>query len=275
MVNEPNVEQSTYPIPPSHGTKHPSSGPWFSFNNIPPAHMHILSAWIDNQMTIPVATMKVVLTYFTAHFTGSLSEWFKSFDAYRQLQLIRVPTAEQILGTFQQFIGDPTLITTQARNEYFMRRCCSLMKKDLDHHYEKMSPLFYILYGTSKPTIKQVYISSLCEKIHHELQELLLQKGTFKILHLGKYIRWHGSLRKAVWTTTILQIEKTCYKPYLQIKCNDKTCDCRIMNSSHSKKWKSYNPWNSKKKSSRKTRFFKRKNNWERNKSTKCFNCGK
>ena len=110
--------------------------------------MHTLSAWIDNQMTVPGATLEAVLTEFTSRFTGSLRDWFKSLDAYQQLQLIRVPIAEQILGIiFQEFIGDPILITTQARNEFFARRSCSLFKKDLDFHYEKMSILFYILNG--------------------------------------------------------------------------------------------------------------------------------
>ncbi|KAF3449590.1 hypothetical protein FNV43_RR10319 [Rhamnella rubrinervis] len=87
----------------------------------------------------------------------------------------------------KEFIGDPILISTQGCNEYFTRRCYSLMKKDLDHHYEMMSPLFYILNGTSKPTLNQVYISTLPQEIDHELQRAVTAtKGDIRDITLGQ-----------------------------------------------------------------------------------------
>ena len=74
---------------------------------------------------------------------------------YRQLQLIRVSNAEELLGAiYQEFIGDHTIIMTQAKNEFFERKCCSLQKKDLNAHYQKMSPLFYMLNGIVEPNLK-------------------------------------------------------------------------------------------------------------------------
>lgn len=48
--------------------------------------------------------------------------------------------------------------------------------KDLDHHYEKMSPTFYMLNGVSKLILKQVYITSILEEHHCELQRAIAAK---------------------------------------------------------------------------------------------------
>ena len=103
---------------------------WFSFNGLDPSQwrskMHEFSTWIDNRLTTPGITLENALRDFASKFTGSLREWFTLLGPYRQLQLIKLPSAEELLGNiYQEFIRDHTLLLTQARNEYFERKCCS------------------------------------------------------------------------------------------------------------------------------------------------------
>ena len=39
----------------------------------------------------------------------------------------------------------------------------------MNAHYQKMSPLFYMLNGITKPNLKQVYITSLLDELHNEV----------------------------------------------------------------------------------------------------------
>ena len=43
-------------------------------------------------------------------------------------------------------------------------------------HYENMSLLFYMLNGVSEPNLKQVYITSILEEHHCELQRAIAAK---------------------------------------------------------------------------------------------------
>ncbi|KAL5804674.1 hypothetical protein ACOSQ3_031474 [Xanthoceras sorbifolium] len=52
----------------------------------------------------------------------------------------------------------------------FSIKCCSLKRKDLNHHYKKMAERFYMLNGYNDESLTQVYINSLLDELHADLQ---------------------------------------------------------------------------------------------------------
>ncbi|KAL5784846.1 hypothetical protein ACOSQ2_007238 [Xanthoceras sorbifolium] len=48
-------------------------------------------------------------------------------------------SATQVFGLlFTTFIGDAQLVDKQKKQEFFDMKCCSLKRKDLNHHYKKI-----------------------------------------------------------------------------------------------------------------------------------------
>ncbi|KAL5745618.1 hypothetical protein ACOSP7_026764 [Xanthoceras sorbifolium] len=56
------------------------------------------------------------------------------------------------------------------KQEFFDRKCCSLKRKDLNHHYKKMAERFYMLNDYNDESLTQVYINSLPDELHADLQ---------------------------------------------------------------------------------------------------------
>lgn len=91
-------------------------------------------------MTKPGAELEAVVGEFASRFIGTLRDWFQSLGGYRQLQFIKADTVAGILGLiYREFIGDYNLIDKQMRQKYFEMKCCSLKKKDIKFHYQRMS----------------------------------------------------------------------------------------------------------------------------------------
>ncbi|KAL5857227.1 hypothetical protein ACOSQ3_004685 [Xanthoceras sorbifolium] len=49
-------------------------------------------------------------------------------------------------------------------------KCCSLKCKDLNFHYKKMVERLYMLNGYNDESLTQVYINSLPDELHSDLQ---------------------------------------------------------------------------------------------------------
>lgn len=197
--------------------------------------MHEFNAWINNRMTMSGARLEDVFKDFTFWFTGSLREWFKILGLYRQLQLIRVCSANKLLGTiYQEFIGNHTLIMMQARNDYFQHKCRSLQEKDLNAHYQKLSPLFYMLNAISEPNFKRVYMTSLPDELQNKLHRAIaaakkdLSNITIGQIHKMTLAACDKVCEKEKFFTDLLtkksSLEKACQRSHLQIKCRDKSC---------------------------------------------------
>ena len=87
------------------------------------------------------------------------------------IQFVRLPAASQAMGfIFREFLGDPDQIYKQARQEFFEMRCCSLRRKDIENHYQRMSIRYHTLGGINDPSLKQVYVNSLPDELQDEIQ---------------------------------------------------------------------------------------------------------
>ncbi|KAH9649408.1 hypothetical protein KPL70_025976 [Citrus sinensis] len=106
--------------PPRIRTKvAPGAGPWFTFDDLPPARwrecLQELSAWLDLQMVKPDAELSTVLKEFVSRFTGSLRDWFDSLGQYRQLLYLQHPTVSAaLMDIHSQFLGEPAAIFATA-----------------------------------------------------------------------------------------------------------------------------------------------------------------
>lgn len=119
--------------------------------------------------------------------TGTLREWFQSLGAYRKIWLTQLDAGRLLEYIHKEFFRDFQLIEKQKRQEYFNMKCCSLKKKDLDKHYQRMSKRFYMLNGTNDPNLKHTFIDSLPEELQPELQRALLSlKREISYVSLGE-----------------------------------------------------------------------------------------
>ncbi|KAH9697817.1 hypothetical protein KPL71_023772 [Citrus sinensis] len=162
--------------PPRVRTKVASSnGPWFTFDDLPPARwrerLQELSAWLDLQMVKPDAELSAVLKEFISRFTGSLRDWFDNLRQYRQLLYLQHPTVSAaLMDIHSQFLGEPAAIFATARKEYLQMRCCSMQISDLHYHFKRMSALFHKIGGINDHTLKHVFLSSLPEELQPEIR---------------------------------------------------------------------------------------------------------
>lgn len=173
---------------PDHGSTKPTTGPWFSFDDIHVTkrreRLQSFAVWIDLQLT-KEPELKNVLRKFSSRFTGTLREWFQSLGEYRQ-QMTFNWTVDQFLNTLhQEFIRDIALYNKLAQQKYFAMKCCSLKKKDLDFHFKRMEELYYALNDYNDPNLKHVFIASLPDDIqpskpHKGISTLLLWEKSIK-----------------------------------------------------------------------------------------------
>jgi hypothetical protein len=74
--------------------------------------------------------------------TGTLKEWYHNLGTFKQDELHRLENAAAVLGVLHsEFIGDMEIFDRKSRQEFFEMKCCSLKVKDLEKHYQRMSPL--------------------------------------------------------------------------------------------------------------------------------------
>lgn len=107
---------------------------------------------------------------FVSKFIGTLRDWYRNLGEYRQLQFVRSTTIGMAMGAiFKEFLGDANEFYKQTRHEFFEIRCCSLKKKDLEFHYNRMAAIYHALGGLNDQSIRQVYNNSLPTELQDEL----------------------------------------------------------------------------------------------------------
>ncbi|KAL5768612.1 hypothetical protein ACOSQ2_015395 [Xanthoceras sorbifolium] len=91
-------------------------------------------------------------------------------------------------------------------------KCYSLRRKDLNFHYKKMSERYYILNGYNDKLLTQVYIKSLPEELHSELQQKLCdtQKLFSKIIQNKKKFEKIplGRVKLFMWKKDLKSLEE-------------------------------------------------------------------
>ncbi|KAH9657947.1 hypothetical protein KPL70_023285 [Citrus sinensis] len=236
--------------PPRIRTKvAPGAGPWFTFDDLPPARwrerLQELSAWLDLQMVKPDAKLSTVLKEFVSRFTGSLRDWFDSLGQYRQLLYLQHPTVSAaLMDIHSQFLGEPAAIFATARKEYLQMRCCSMQRSDLHYHFKRMSALFHKIGGINDHTLKHVFLSSLPEELQPEIRRQIANAQLdINNLSLGRLFQLalvsldYLCDQKKFFRNLIKDKEgfqTACKKPYLEIKCKDsKHCTCPSTKKHH------------------------------------------
>ncbi|KAH9697815.1 hypothetical protein KPL71_023772 [Citrus sinensis] len=236
--------------PPRVRTKVASSnGPWFTFDDLPPARwrerLQELSAWLDLQMVKPDAELSAVLKEFISRFTGSLRDWFDNLRQYRQLLYLQHPTVSAaLMDIHSQFLGEPAAIFATARKEYLQMRCCSMQISDLHYHFKRMSALFHKIGGINDHTLKHVFLSSLPEELQPEIRHQIANAQLdINNLSLGRLFQLalvslnYLCDQKKFFRNLMKDKEgfrTACKKPYLEIKCRDsKHCTCPSTKKHH------------------------------------------
>ncbi|KAI9075448.1 hypothetical protein K1719_042573 [Acacia pycnantha] len=113
--DESYVEQPDDHVPRQDNNYKPTSGPWFTFDDLPyekwRSRLQEFSAWIDLQITAQQIPLRQALQEFVSRFTGTLREWFQNMSPYEKLQAIQDEDAAVLLGAIhKEFIGDFNLI---------------------------------------------------------------------------------------------------------------------------------------------------------------------
>lgn len=90
--------------------------------------------------------------------------------------------------------------TTIAREEFFIMKCCSYKRKDLEKHYNNMSKRFYLLKEMNDPNLKQTHLNSLPNPLSNEAFKLLETNGiTLQNASLGE-----------IYQNALFALEKLC-----------------------------------------------------------------
>ncbi|KAG2315198.1 hypothetical protein Bca52824_018320 [Brassica carinata] len=136
--NEMNFEPTQQEMPNRHFS---SKVMVFTFDDIPfnkwNDRLDEFHAWMSSEaITSP---LHLVIQQFTARLSGALKEWWNSLGEYRQHQVYQT-TIPLLLGEIhREFIGTPTHQKEQIQEEFFSAKCCSLQKKDLAKHFERLN----------------------------------------------------------------------------------------------------------------------------------------
>ncbi|KAI9098559.1 hypothetical protein K1719_025184 [Acacia pycnantha] len=121
---ESYVEQPDDNPPRQDNNYKPTSGPWFTFDDLPyvkwTSRLQEFSACIDLQITAQQIPLRQGLQEFVSRFTGTLREWFQNMSPYEKLQAVQVEDADVLLGAIhKEFIGDFNLIRKREKQEFF------------------------------------------------------------------------------------------------------------------------------------------------------------
>ncbi|KAI9127588.1 hypothetical protein K1719_000581 [Acacia pycnantha] len=151
--DESYVEQPDDHVPRQDNNYKPTSGPWFTFDDLPyekwRSRLQEFSTWIDLQITAQQIPLRQALQEFVSRFTGTLREWFQNMSPYEKLQAVQVEDAVVLLGAIhKEFIGDFNLIRKREKQEFFEMKYCSLKRSDLQNHYQRMLEKYHMLNGS-------------------------------------------------------------------------------------------------------------------------------
>ncbi|KAK2640765.1 hypothetical protein Ddye_022528 [Dipteronia dyeriana] len=198
-----------------------------------------MSAWLDLQMVKSQQGLETILREFVSRITGFLRDWYQALREYRQLQLVRAPSASQAIDIiFREFLGDADQFYKQTIQEFFEKRCCSILKNNIEFHYKRISTRYHILGGINDESLKHVYMNSLPVELQDELQRKIDTSGrAFKDISLGEIHMFSLSSLDKLYVTQrvfskMLKEGKKYDKQYrqqsLQIKCKvPESCTCK------------------------------------------------
>ncbi|KAM7473486.1 hypothetical protein LguiB_020729 [Lonicera macranthoides] len=171
---KPQSQQAHFPNHESHQV--------FTFEDTPPEKwcelMISWNAWLHSDRQF--YNLPTVLLRFITQMEGRLREWYESLSEYRQLQLQQSPSIDAFVSLiYPQFLGHLGRASTIAREEFVQMKCCSLKKKDLMKHYNRMSQRYFLIGGIDDDNIRQIFLNSFLETLVTEVNKLLkLQKQT-------------------------------------------------------------------------------------------------
>ena len=99
-----------------------------------------------------------------------------------------------------EFLGSATHYTEVAREEFFLMKCCSFERKDLEKHFDRMSRRYYSFNGMDDVNVKHTFLNSLPEPLVDEtLCMMNLQRITLQQASLGE-----------IYQHVLIALEKLC-----------------------------------------------------------------
>ncbi|KAK0598266.1 hypothetical protein LWI29_033129 [Acer saccharum] len=160
---------------------------------------------------------------------------------------------------FTEFLGDPDQYYKQVRQEFFDMRCCSLRRKDIEFHYQKMSRRFHTLGGINDPSLKQVYVNSFPEELQDEIQRKIDPSGqSLNDTTLGELHMY-----------ALSALDNLCATQKFFSKMLIEGRSCKTKKRHHFKSFKH------KCGKAKRIKFYKKKAKRGWNKSQRCYICGK
>ena len=196
------------------------------------------------------------------------------------------------------FYGQQGHRFNKIKEQFFKLKCCSLLPKDLDKHYQQLCRHFYVLGENDDVNLKQAFLNSVPTELSNQTQLQLNVRGIqlantplgdiYKIMlkAFDKMYNEHRCIANIVNNSK--KLKQPCAFPVgLQIKCSDKS-SCLCNSNKKRKHFRSFPKFQFSKfkhlkdlsrKPLRRKRFshfkFGRKKQQPGKKSPNCFLCGK
>ena len=158
-------------------------------------------SWCIAELQAPNATVPQIIAKFVARITGRLREWWINLGEYRQRQAAQSNTLEDFFTiVHNEFLGSAAHYTEVAREEFLLMKCCSIERKDLEKHFDRMSRRYYSFNGMDDVNAKHTFLNSLPEPLGDEtLRMMNFQKLTLQQASLGE-----------IYQRVLIALEKLC-----------------------------------------------------------------
>ena len=103
-----------------------------------------------------------MLIPFSAKLTGTLKEFWDSLGDYWQQRFFNYTSFTAAINEFIAiFYEQQGHKIDKIREQFFKLKCCSLLPKDLDKHYQQFCRHFYVLGGNDDVNLKQAFLNSV------------------------------------------------------------------------------------------------------------------
>ncbi|KAK8360347.1 hypothetical protein V6Z12_A04G157100 [Gossypium hirsutum] len=253
----------------------------FTIDDLPPAkwsdRIQEFHSWLETRKFTEDSNYNILME-FVSRFTGMLKDWWNSINQHDQMQfLVLQDLAQPIRIIHQYFVGNPQDLLTLKRREFYKRKCCSYVKRDLEKHFKIMTKVYCAL-GLN-PNLKQVILSSLPNPIQVAVNQALQTQNkdilqiTVRELQQEVFVALKDICNRRMIFKDYLhgdkRIDRACDDSHLKYKCpKDHLCDCRTKKKKHFKKHSSFPTSRRRKKVRPRWRYLKKKR-----KSTKFDRC--
>ena len=112
-----------------------------------------------------------MLILFSTRLTGTLKEFWVSIGDYKQQQFFNYITYTAAINESAAiFCRQQGHRIDKIREQFFKLKCCSLLPKDLDKHYQQFCKHFYILGGIDDVNLKQAFLNSVLPELTNQTQ---------------------------------------------------------------------------------------------------------